>query len=370
MSSMRNHMMLALLLAAGGTAAAQDTIRVRDKDGKITEIPQGPEVVSLSSKTVEYEIDLGNTRAKQPLDARTVVEIVPDANGRTFDFNQGEQAFGSGDMDEAITRFDRVRKDQRARELLRQLAAIYQVRAHWAKGDPAGTVAAARSLRQERPDSFFVRESFVLEVKAHLARNDASGASTALQQFEEKGKSDGMTEWAKTAEIMRGGLLELQGKHRDALAIHRKYVRDREVGEDAQMGELRCLTAIGDLSGASSRADSILSEHKNKKDSNPRLLMGAYNARGEAQLKAGKIKDALFDFLQGVMVLSKSQDGSPEHEAALAGGTIACAKLALAEKDKKEVYKERAQELLRDLQKYYPGSRLQKEAQAAVQSIK
>ncbi|HYF00591.1 MAG TPA: hypothetical protein VEJ18_16845, partial [Planctomycetota bacterium] len=196
---MRNNTMLALLLAAAGAADAQDTIRVRDKDGKVSEVAGGPEVVVLTAKNLEYEIEVGNTRAKQPLDARTVVEIVPDANGRTFDYNQGEQAFNNGDMDEAIVRFDRVRKDQRSRELLRQLAAIYQVRAHWAKGDAAGTINAARSLRQERPDGFFVRESFVLEVRAHLAKNDAAGASSALSQFEEKGRSDGMTEWAKSA---------------------------------------------------------------------------------------------------------------------------------------------------------------------------
>jgi len=81
--------MLAFILVAIAavllTASAQDTLRVRDpKDGKVNE-KQG-EVVTLTHKLVEYEQDLGGTRAKLQEDARNVLELIPDQNGRTFDY--------------------------------------------------------------------------------------------------------------------------------------------------------------------------------------------------------------------------------------------------------------------------------------------
>jgi hypothetical protein len=359
------------VLAAANAAAAQDTIRVRNpKDGSISE-KQG-EVVTLTNKMIEFEIDLGNSRAKQNEDSRNVVEIVPDNNGRTFDFNQAELAVNNGEWDQAAERFDKVRKDARARELLRQLALIGMVRAHWYRGDVASTIAAAKTLRQERPESFYFRESFELEIKAHLSKNDHNAAGQVIQQFEDKGKSDGMLDWAKTAEVQRGRLLELQGKHREALQIHRKYARDRDAGEEASLGELRCLKEIGDWAGLASRGEGIIAENKGKKGTSARVLTGAYNARGEAALNAGKAKEALLDFLQGALVLNKGGETSMEHELSLARGAVAAARLAAGEKEKakKDTWKTRAQELLGELDRSYQGSLLRAEAAKEIQAVK
>jgi hypothetical protein len=361
---------LATLLAASAPVLAQDTLKVRGKDGAIAD-KQG-EVVTLTNKLVEYEIDLGNSRAKQNEDARNVVEILPDTNGRTFDYNQAEQAANNGDWEQAAERFGRVRRDQRARELLKQLAMIGTVRAQWMRGDVPATIAAAKSLRQERPDCFYLRESFELEIKAHLSKNDHNAAAQVIQEFETKGRSDGMQDWAKSAEVMRGRLLELQDKHREALQIHRKYARDRDAGEEASLGELRCLKAIADWSGLSSRSESVITENKGKKGVSARLMTGAYNGRGEAALNAGKAKDALLDFLQGAIVLNKGGETSLEHEASLAGAAVASAMLAQGEKEKakKDTWKVRAQELLGELDRTYPGSRLRAAAAKEIQGIK
>lgn len=363
-------MIAGLLAAAAGAASAQDTIRIRNKDGSIAE-KQG-EVVTLTNKMIEFEIDLGTSRAKQNEDSRNVVEIVPDSTGRTFDYNQAELAVNNGDWEQAAERFDKVRKDQRARELLRQLALVGMIRANWNQGDVAGTIAAARALRQERPESFFLRESFELEVKAHLTKNDHASAGQVLQQFEDKGKSDGMQEWAKSAEVMRGRLLELQGKHREALQIHRKYARDRDVSEEASLGEMRCLRELNDWSGLASRGEGIIAENKGKKGASTRLVTGAYNARGESALNSGKAKEALLDFLQGAMVLNKGGETSLEHEVSLGRGAVAAAKVAQAEKEKskKDLWKTRAQELLGELERTYPGSKLRAEAAKEIQAVK
>lgn len=368
---MRQTLAMALVLSAAAVASAQDTLRVRDpKDGKISE-KQG-EVVTLTHKLVEYEQDLGGTRAKLQEDARTVVELVPDQNGRTFDYIQAEQAFNNGDYAEAIERFEKVRRDQRAREILKQIAAISVVRAHWGNGNAQATVAAAKQLRQEKGDSFFIRESFELEIQAHLSRNDLAGAGGTLNAFEEKGKTDGMPDWAKSAEVKRARLLELQGKHREALPIHRKYARDRDVAEEATLGELRCLAAAPDWSALQTRSESIINEARSAKAVSSRLLTGAFNGRGEAALNSGKFKEALLDFLQGAMVLNKGGESSLEHEAALAGAAIASAKLAGAEKEKpkKDTYKGRAQELQAELEKFYPASRQRKAVADAIAAVK
>ena len=97
MNAPRPILAVAAVLLAAAAASAQDTLRIRDKEGKINE--RMGEVVSLNHKTVEYEIDVGGTRAKQPEDARNVVEIVPDQNGRTFDYIQAELAFNNGDWE-------------------------------------------------------------------------------------------------------------------------------------------------------------------------------------------------------------------------------------------------------------------------------
>lgn len=350
--------------------SAQDTIRIREKDGKLAE-KQG-EVVTLTHKLVEYEQDLGGTRAKLQEDARNVVEIVPDQNGRTFDYIQAEQALNNGEWDEAIVRCERVRKDTRARDLLKQIAAISIVRAHWGNSNAQGTIAAAKGLRQEKGDSFFIRESFELEIQAHLSRNDVAGAGATITAFEEKGKVDGMTDWAKSAEVKRAQLLERQNKHREALPIYRKYARDRDVSEDATLGEMRCLAAAPDWSALTARAEVLINEARGKKDVSPRLLTGAFNGRAEAALNSGKPKEALLDFLQGAMVLNKSGDTSQEHEASLGGGAIACARVAAAEKEKpkKDTYKHRAQELLEELKKFYPSSKLLRPAAEAIAAVK
>lgn len=357
---------LAFLLAVAATAAAQDVIRYKDgspdKEGEVT---------ALTYKQVNYDIVAGNRIAQTEV-ANKVAEIVVDKNQTTFDFNQGMSAMEGGDFDGAIDRFTRVSKDLRARDLLRQTAYINVVRCQWMKDNLPGCQAAIRDLRAGKPDSFFLKESYEYEIRCSLARNDVAGAQAAVASLEEKGKSDNLPEWAKSADVMRGGLLELQGNHRGALAIHRKYVNDKDVGDEAKLGELRCLYRLSDWPGLTARADSILGELRGKKNPNERLSTAAYNSRGEVNLNAGKLKEALLDFMQGVAVFNKSGGASRENENAIARAGYVCTRIALAEKDKqkKETYKRRAHELEADLKRHYGASPLANELAKAIAEIK
>lgn len=363
---MRHLTTLAILLSLAAAAAAQDVIKYKDgsadKEGEVT---------SLNYKTVEYDIIAGN-RIKQQEDAKKVAEIVVDRNQTTFDYNRGASAMEGSDYDGAVEHFGRVTKDVRARDLLKQTAAINVVRSQWMKDNIPGCQQAIKELRTLKPDSFFLKESYEYEIRCSLARGDVAGATAAVAGLEEKGKSDNLPEWAKSADVMRGGLQELQNKWREALAIHRKYVSDKDVGDEAKLGEIRCLTQLKDWPGLTARCEAILSELKGKKNPNERLYTAAFNGRGEVQLNGGKLKEALLDFMQGVAVLNKSGGSSQENETALARAAYTCTRIALKESDKskKDTYKNRARELEGDLKRHYGSSKYAAELAKAIAEIK
>jgi outer membrane protein assembly factor BamD (BamD/ComL family) len=373
MKPMRKLLAIATLLAAAAAPlSAQDIIRF--KEGAKNQDMEGS-IATMSYKLVEIEINIGGTLAKQPADARQIADLIPSNSNKTFDFAQGESAMANNDFDSAIERFERVKRDARASELQRQLAGIYVVRCQYYKGSPQGTIAAAQAMRAQKPESFYTRESFELEVKAHLAMRNPNGAAGAINAFAALGRKNGMQEWEKSAELMNAGLAELKSDWRAALAIHKKYSRDRDVSEEATLGELRCYTGLSDWTSLNSRSDSIIKEASSssgKKNVSTRLLIAAHNGKGDADLNAGKPKDALLDYLQGAMVLSRGETG-PEHEASLGRAAVACAKIAVAEKDpaKRATYKGRAQEMLGELlQTYGNQSRYRAPAEAAIKEVK
>jgi hypothetical protein len=363
--------LLAITIALAATASplwAQDKIVFKDPSKNPD---MEGEIVTMSYKLVEIEINVGGTLAKQPADARQIADIIPSNSKKSFDFSAGEASMANNDFATAIQRYERVTNDARATELMKQLSAINIVRCQYYAGNPQGVIQAATAMRSKKPDSFYTKESFELEVKAYLAMRDPNRASGAIKAFAAKGQSDNMAEWSKSAELMDAGLSELKGDFRSALGIHKKYSRDRDVGEEATLGEMRCLTAIKDWTSLNSRADAIIKDAQGKKNFNTRMLIAAYNGKGDFDDNGGKVKESLLDFLQGAMVLSKGET-SPEHEASLARSSIACSKLATAEKDaaKKATYRGRAVEMLQELNKTYPGSKYKAEADKAIKDVK
>ena len=364
---MRNRNALAFVFAlwAATTLAADDTLQLKKGD------TLAGEIVNLTFRNIDIEVEVGGARVRQQVDARTIADLVIDPNRKTFDYTTADSSMNSGDFDAAIDRFEKVRKDPRATELLKQTAAINIVRCQWTKGNLSGVLAAAQSLRAQKADSFYLRDSYVIEIQAFLEMKNLNWARQAISAFQDKGNADGMTEWSKTAELMGAGLMELQGKHREALPLYTKHARDPEVAEDATLGEFRCLTVLQNWPQLSSRSEAVIQDAKTKKTVSPRVLTAAFNGRGEVLLNGGKNKEALFDFMQGTMSFEKVGP-SREHAQSLGRGALACARLAAAEKDKlkKDLYKSRAQELLGELDKTYPKSPLRDEASKAIQDMK
>lgn len=359
----------AVLALMSAPLMAQDIIRFKDPSKNPD---MEGDIVTLTYKLIEIEINVGGTLAKQPADARQVAEVIPSNQKKNFDFGKGEESMANNDFPTAIQRFERVVNDTRATELMRQMSAINIVRCHYYNSNVQGVIQSAQALRAKKADSFFVRESFELEVKAHLATNNVGAAGNAITAFVNMGNANGMQEWAKSGELMQAQLAEKKGDARGALTTYRKYNKDHDVGEDASLGEMRCLTALKDFTSLNSRADSIIKDSVGKKNFNSKLLIAAYNGKGDFDDNAGKIKEALLDYLQGAMVLGKGET-SQEHEAALARSAIACAKLANAEKDaaKKTTYKGRAIEMFQELTRTYGGNtKFKAEVDKAIKDVK
>src|SRR5438105_1979297 len=126
---MKTSIALFLALASAATPlAAQDTIKF--KDPKKNPDLQG-EIVNLAFDLVEIEVFTGNGAVKQAVDPRLIAEFVPGR--RSLDFLKGEETLAAGDAVSAAARFDRVANDTQATPLLRQLAAVKAVRAHFSE---------------------------------------------------------------------------------------------------------------------------------------------------------------------------------------------------------------------------------------------
>jgi len=352
---------LIALAAAATPLAAQDTLRF--KDPKKSPDLQG-EVVALSFRVVEIDI----RGVKQQIDARLVAELIPSNDHKNVDFSRGEEALANGEVAAAIARFERVASDPRAAPLLRQKAAIHIVRC---TPDPQGIIASARALRAKRPDSFYLQESYQREVIAHLVTGDAPAAKAAIAAFAAQAAAQAIQEWANSADLLDAGLAEFQKNWRAALAVYRKYLRDPDLGDDAALGELRCLTALADFPGLKARAEAIIRDAAGKKDANPRLLIAAYTGRGDVELNGGKTKDGLMAYLQGAMALAQGET-SREHEAALARVALTCVKIAAAGSgdERAATYRVRTKEVLDELNRTYPGSRYRKEIEEALRRLR
>jgi hypothetical protein len=353
--------MIALLLLAS-SLAAQDLVRFKDR-AKNPDL-EG-DVVTMTPRTVEIEVLVDGVRIKRAVDSRDVAEIVPR---KAIDLAKGEEAAANGDFAAAIQRFERVAADARAGEPLRQTASILVVRTYAAAGNDAAVVASARAARVRKADGFYVGESYQLEVKSLLATQELKQADAAIKAFLALGNAQVIVDWIRDADLLGARLMESQNNPRGALVVYRKHGKDADVADETSLGEMRCLTAIGDWPSLRRKADDVIKQSLAKKNGDARPVIAAYTARGDLDTNDGKPKEALLNYLQGALVLNRG-DKSPEHETALARSSITCAKMAAAEKapEAKSLHRGRAQELARELAALYPKSPFRPQTEKAIQ---
>ncbi|MBI2932412.1 MAG: hypothetical protein HYY16_12240 [Planctomycetes bacterium] len=356
-------------LACASNAAAQDKIRMRDG----STVWEGT-IISLTYKEVTYETSLAGVPQSQA--TKDVLEIEFDWNRKPYDYSSGESAFKKNDFDEACARFERVLKDGSAADSYKQFAQWFIIQCHLGSEPPRyeDAIAATKKLRSQWPDSYFLRDSFDLQYGAAEALGNAAALKQVLTDFEKTAQEKNVDEWKRAVELMRAELAERISDFKGARAIYEKFSTDRDpqISLEAKLGVLRCLSNMNEWNALSSRAKDFINDAANKPDT-PRLLMGAYLARGKALLNAKKHKEALLDFMRCHLDLApKAGDACDrEHEEALALAAVACARLAgeQEEKDRKELYRGRAYELQDELGRRYPGSALTDTVQKAIKEI-
>ncbi|HTF55876.1 MAG TPA: hypothetical protein VK661_01290 [Planctomycetota bacterium] len=345
-----------VLFAAARPASAQDKIKWKDRPDT-----EGV-VISLNVKDIKYR--LTNSPAEQEEPSKNVRDIEFDQDNTLFpyEYSHGVAAFHKGDYKGAIEQFDRaidrIKRTNSPNHPMRDFCRKYVVESYLKSGDAAGVVAAARELRREKADSFFIRDSFLMQYEAGKRRRDAKLLEETIKELEEAIKADRRLDGLQAdSELLRADFLEMNKKYADALVIYSKFGANREVWKEVTLGTLRCLSALGRTAELKSKVESILSEIRDKKDANSEVYLGALVARGDVQLSEGKVKDALLDYMKGALDPALARQ-SAEHEAALAKAAIAAARFAkqFGEKDKvnKTTYIDRAKELREDLKKAYP----------------
>jgi hypothetical protein len=355
--------MIALLLLAA-PLAAQDVIRFKDP-AKNPDLDG--DVVTLTCKTVEIEVLVDGARIKRAVDARDIAELVPR---KSIDLAKAEEALANGDALTAIQRFERLAADPRAGELPHQSAGIRIVRAHAEAGNHAAALQSARAVRARKQDGYYVGESYKVEVKTLLAMEDPRTAAVVVKSFLQQAAALVALDWVRDGEVLESQVMEKQGNPRGALANYRKHAKDPASADECALGEMRCLTAINDWPGLRRRADAVIKESLAKKNGDPRPVIAAFTGRGDLDMNAGNPKEALLNYLQGAIVLNRGEK-SPEHEAALARSSIACARVASAEKTReaRDLHRGRAQELARELTGLYPRTPFKKDVEKAIGDI-
>jgi len=317
-------------------------------------------VISLNVKEIKYRLATGGGEQVEP--SKGVQDIVFDPESLPYEFNAGKAALQRNQFREAVEQFekaiDRIKRSNNPNHPLRDFCRKFIIEAQLAAGDTAGVVAAARELRKEKLDSFYVRDSFLLQYEAAKTKGDAKLLDETMKEFEEAIQKDRrLSELAAGAELLRADANEMAGKFEPALATYSKYQADREVWETVSLGTLRCLSALNRIPDLKNKTDSLFNELK--REENPRVLLGAMTARGDIRLSEGKVREALLDYLKGLLELGPKVGDTPEHEAAMAKSAIASARYALefAKKDDKENrdrYLGRARELKDELKRTFP----------------
>ncbi|MBI2899181.1 MAG: hypothetical protein HYY17_03290 [Planctomycetes bacterium] len=357
-----------LLLGAGRAFAQGDTLRFRDP--RKADLPC--EIVTMTCKQVKYTIFVnGEPVGTDQVNSMEIREIVLGAN-KPYDVQLAEDSVSQGKNEDAIRRFEVASRKANCPEHYKQWCRISAARCILREGQAKRAAAYIADLRRELPDTFYLVESYVLQYEACRMEGNTAGQESTLAELGREADSRAMPDWKKAAELLYADLHEAQGKWNQALAVYAKYVNDPTQAKGARLGELRCLSALAKWDDLKRKAEAILSDAKGKKPYDEQLLIGAYNARGDCALARGQTKDALLDYLRGVLVLNSSGEASREHEAAIAKAAIACARLAgeLRDPDEKGKYKNRARELQADLKRYYPGSPWDKHVGDAINAIR
>jgi len=358
-----------LACSASSAIAQSDSIDLRV--GK----PAGDqiEITSMTYLLVRYEVTLddGTIIPNQQVDAPNVRGItLGHRNNRPFELSNGDTRMNQRDYSAAVQQFEKVVKGERFSRVAKEYAQRQIIECHLRLNKPDDVLKSIQALRDSFPESFYLVETYDIQYDVARLKGDEPAMAAAVEALSREAQRLNRPEMQVSAGMKKAELSEFRKQYAEALAIYEKHQSDALGGEEAQLGRMRCLSELGRDRDLFPVAEGFIREEKK---TSPRLLMGAYNARGDVSFRNGRTKEALLDYLRVALHWGPRTGGTPEYEAGIGKAAIASAKFSGEQEEPalKETYLGRAAELIRELRlRFGADSRWHVEAENFLQEAR
>ncbi|QDV75274.1 tetratricopeptide repeat protein [Botrimarina mediterranea] len=281
---------IALTLALATAASAADQVRLvggGSKSGKITTATR--DGVTVDTVDGAVNVPVGDLRF-------VILEEEPTL------LTQARINFGNGGYETAEEMLSGLRETGGAPKLVKQEIAYYKAAcaARLALGGSGDAQEAGRQMTafiREHGDSFHYYEAVETLGDLRVSLGDFDQAERAYSQL---AKAAGIALKARAA-LLVGRMLQVQGKHEDALkrfdGLIGARVNDPGVAEAQRLAKLakaESLAATGDLTAGLEIAREVI---RSADEREAATLAAGYNALGRCYEAAGESKDALFAYL-------------------------------------------------------------------------
>ena len=348
---------LAILCVLGALSAParaqQDKIVLKDGTQKVAKI------LSEDVDGLSYSLEGGSAGVRWD-------KVESIRYGSADKYYAAVDVFNAGRIDEALPMLTELAADTKMRPVLRQNVLFFIGLSHERQNKPDEALASYTQLLKDFPKSRYLLEVGSRMLAIYLARGEAAQASKSIEAAVSAAQAAGLTPGVAAGfGLLRGKLLEAQGKFDDATGTYNKTVSETGAEPDvvlaAKLGIARCSQGAGRASEAEQRYREIIAS-----DAPAEVLAGAWNGLGDLSFDPAYSKrdtegllDGLFAYLRGVVLYVPTRgSASTEHERSLAGASKAFKALGDLEKaaDKKKSYLDRAKACGDQLAALYPNS--------------
>jgi tetratricopeptide (TPR) repeat protein len=343
-----------VLGSLGGTASAQqDKIVLKDGKQKVAKI------LTEDFDGLTYSLEGGSAGLRWE-------DVDSIRYGSADKYYAAVDLYNAGKLDEALPVMQELAADTKLRPVLRQnvLYFVGSIQERQSKSEEAAATYA--QLLKDFPKSRYLLDVGSRLLAIHLARGDATQASRLVDEAVKAAQAAGAAPGMQAGfGLLRGKLLEAQGKFDDASSMYSKTSTEADAAPDvataAKLGVARCSQGAGRASEAEQRYREIIGL-----DAPSEVLAGAWNGLGDLSYEPALSKrdpegllDGLFAYLRGVVMYAPARGGDTnEYERSLAGASLAFKALGELEKeaDKKKTYMDRAKACRDQLARDYPNS--------------
>ncbi len=296
-------------------------------------------------------------------------EIASIEYGSAKPYQDALAAVGAGKWTDALTQLETLAADKDLRAVLRQSVLYHSAVASLRLGKPDDASTKYAALLQEFPKSRYLLPVGASLLSIHLAKDDVAGAARALEPLFAAGKDATDENLNAALGVLRGRLLEEQGKFDEADRAFADTAKSTKADKDtlaaAGLGRARCAQKKGNANEAESAFREIA-----KSDAPNTLLAGAWNGLGDLALAAAMGKRdldglhvAVLSYMRGVVLYTPAQgEVSDEYERALAGAARAFKAIGELEPnaERKQSSLDRAKQFRAQLAGQFPSSRFLK----------